>query len=87
MPSIDDIAAVPDGVETFSTWKEVTVVYHEGVPGHHLQISHAMADGESLNRWQRMSWVSGHVDASACRVRPLHTSLVNGSGYRPGRTP
>jgi uncharacterized protein (DUF885 family) len=36
--------SVPDGVETFSTWKEVTVVYHEGVPGHHLQISHAMAD-------------------------------------------
>jgi uncharacterized protein (DUF885 family) len=35
--------SVPDGVETFSTWKEVTVVYHEGVPGHHLQISHAMA--------------------------------------------
>src|SRR6266702_1866166 len=50
--------SVPDGVESFSTWKEVTVVYHEGVPGHHLQISHAMADRKSLNRWQRMSWVS-----------------------------
>ena len=24
--------SVPDGVEAFSTWKEVTVVYHEGVP-------------------------------------------------------
>src|SRR3984957_19920491 len=34
--------SVPDGVEAFSTWKEVTVVYHEGVPGHHLQISHAL---------------------------------------------
>ena len=22
--------SVPDGVEAFSTWKEVTVVYHEG---------------------------------------------------------
>ena len=36
--------SVPDGIETFSTWKEVTVVYHEGVPGHHLQISHVMAE-------------------------------------------
>src|SRR5580698_10187431 len=52
--------SVPDGVEAFSTWKEVTVVYHEGVPGHHLQISHAMAARESLKRWQRMSWASGH---------------------------
>ena len=23
---------------TFSTWREVTTVYHEGVPGHHLQV-------------------------------------------------
>ena len=29
--------SVPDGVEDFVTWKEVTVVFHEGVPGHHLQ--------------------------------------------------
>jgi uncharacterized protein (DUF885 family) len=57
--------SVPDGVETFSTWKEVTVVYHEGVPGHHLQISHAMADRQNLNRWQRMSWVSGHGEGWA----------------------
>ena len=27
------------GIDTFSTWKEVTTVYHEGVPGHHLQIA------------------------------------------------
>src|SRR5450755_2190701 len=39
--------SVPDGVETFSTWTAVTVVYHEGVPSHHLQISHAMPDRES----------------------------------------
>ncbi|MFP5281934.1 MAG: DUF885 domain-containing protein, partial [Actinomycetes bacterium] len=31
--------AVPEGVDTFSTWKELTTVYHEGVPGHHLQIA------------------------------------------------
>ena len=67
--------SVPDGVETFSTWKEVTVVYHEGVPGHHLQISHAMADTESLNRWQRMSWVSGHGEGWALYAERLMGEL------------
>jgi uncharacterized protein (DUF885 family) len=67
--------SVPDGVETFSTWKEVTVVYHEGVPGHHLQISHAMADRESLNRWQRMSWVSGHGEGWALYAERLMGEL------------
>src|SRR6202522_3541270 len=67
--------SVPDGVETFSTWKEVTVVYHEGVPGHHLQISLAMADTESLNRWQRMSWVSGHGEGWALYAERLMGEL------------
>ena len=67
--------SVPDGVETFSTWKEVTVVYHEGVPGHHLQISHAMAKRESLNRWQRMSWVSGHGEGWALYAERLMGEL------------
>jgi uncharacterized protein (DUF885 family) len=66
--------SVPDGVEAFSTWKEVTVVYHEGVPGHHLQISHAMAE-ESLNRWQRMSWVSGHGEGWALYAERLMGEL------------
>jgi uncharacterized protein (DUF885 family) len=67
--------SVPDGVETFSTWKEVTVVYHEGVPGHHLQASHAMAATESLNRWQRMSWVSGHGEGWALYAERLMGEL------------
>jgi uncharacterized protein (DUF885 family) len=67
--------SVPDGVETFSTWKEVTVVYHEGVPGHHLQISLAMADRGSLNRWQRMSWVSGHGEGWALYAERLMGEL------------
>src|SRR3984885_3813857 len=67
--------SVPDGVETFSTWKEVTVVYHEGVPGHHLQMSHAMADRQSLNRWQRMSFVSGHGEGWALYAERLMGEL------------
>ena len=67
--------SVPDGVETFATWKEVTVVYHEGVPGHHLQISQAMAETKSLNRWQRMSWVSGHGEGWALYAERLMGDL------------
>jgi uncharacterized protein (DUF885 family) len=67
--------SVPDGVETFSTWKEITVVYHEGVPGHHLQVSVALADRESLNRWQRMSWVSGHGEGWALYAERLMGEL------------
>jgi len=67
--------SVPDGVETFSTWKEVTVVYHEGVPGHHLQTSHAMAQRETLNRWQRMSFVSGHEEGWALYAERLMGEL------------
>jgi len=67
--------SVPDGVETFATWKEVTVVYHEGVPGHHLQVSHALANTESLNRWQRMSWVSGHGEGWALYAERLMGEL------------
>jgi uncharacterized protein (DUF885 family) len=35
--------AVEPGREVFSTWRETSTVYHEGVPGHHLQIATAVA--------------------------------------------
>ena len=34
--------SVPEGVTEFDTWRELTTVYHEGVPGHHLQIGQAV---------------------------------------------
>ena len=67
--------SVPDGVETFAPWKEVTNVHHEGVPGHHLQVSLAMANTERLNRWQRMSWVSGHGEGWALYAERLMGEL------------
>ena len=42
--------ALAEGVEEFSTWKEVTTIYHEGVPGHHLQSAQVVFDRERLNR-------------------------------------
>jgi uncharacterized protein (DUF885 family) len=68
--------AVPQGVETFSTWKEVTTVYHEGVPGHHLQIAQTRYRSELLNRWQRlMAGCSGHAEGWALYSERLMDEL------------
>ncbi len=68
--------AVPDGVDTFSTWREVTTVFHEGVPGHHLQVAQTAYRSELLNRWQRtMCWVSGHGEGWALYAERLMDDL------------
>jgi uncharacterized protein (DUF885 family) len=68
--------SVPSGLDSFATWKEVTTVYHEGVPGHHLQISQSLAEQENLNRWQRlMSWVSGYGEGWATYAERLMGEL------------
>jgi uncharacterized protein (DUF885 family) len=68
--------ALADGVEEFSTWREVTTIYHEGVPGHHLQSAQAVFDRERLNRWQRlMCWVSGHGEGWALYAERLMDEL------------
>jgi uncharacterized protein (DUF885 family) len=68
--------ALADGVEDFSTWKEVTTIYHEGVPGHHLQAAIAAFGAGHLNRWQRlMCWVSGHGEGWALYAERLMEEL------------
>jgi uncharacterized protein (DUF885 family) len=65
-----------DGVEDFSTWKELTTIYHEGVPGHHLQVAQAIYLQGQLNRWQRlMCWVSGHGEGWALYAERLMDEL------------
>jgi uncharacterized protein (DUF885 family) len=68
--------AVPEGINTFSTWKEVTTVYHEGVPGHHLQIAQNAYRSELLNRWQRkLFFCSGHGEGWALYAEQLMDEL------------
>ncbi len=68
--------ALADGVEEFCTWKEVTTIYHEGVPGHHLQISEAIFQKDRLNRWQRlMCGTSGHSEGWALYAERLMAEL------------
>ena len=61
-----------------------TTVFHEGVPGHHLQCAQTAYRTDLLNRWQRsMCWVSGHGEGWALYAERLMDEL----GYlvRPGR--
>ena len=58
--------AVEPGREVFSTWREASVVYHEGVPGHHLQVATAVCRKETLNDYQRLlAGTSAHAEGWA----------------------
>jgi uncharacterized protein (DUF885 family) len=68
--------SVPEGVTTFNTWREKTTVYHEGVPGHHLQIGQAVYERATLNSWRRLAcWVSGHGEGWALYAERLMADL------------
>ena len=68
--------SVPDGIDEFSPWREVTTVFHEGVPGHHLQVAQTAYRSETLNRWQRlMCWCSGHAEGWALYAERLMEEL------------
>ncbi|TFV58848.1 DUF885 domain-containing protein [Mycobacterium sp. PS03-16] len=79
--------SVPPGKETFHTWQETTTVFHEGVPGHHLQIGHAVVLADQLNRWRRLGcWVSGHGEGWALYAERLMAELgwLDDDGARMG---
>lgn len=79
--------SVPPGVDTFHTWQETTTVFHEGVPGHHLQIGRAVALAGELNRWRRLAcWVSGHGEGWALYAERLMAELgwLDDPGARMG---
>ena len=68
--------SVPEGVTEFDTWRETTTVYHEGVPGHHLQIAQQVYNREELNSWRRLaSWCSGHGEGWALYAERLMADL------------
>ncbi len=79
--------SVPAAVTSFSTWRELTTVYHEGVPGHHLQIAQTTLHKDTLNRWRRLaSWISGHGEGWALYAEWLMADLgyLDDLGMRMG---
>jgi uncharacterized protein (DUF885 family) len=68
--------SVPDGVTEFDTWRELTTVYHEGVPGHHLQLGQAVYNRAELNSWRRLvAGYSGHLEGWALYAERLMEEL------------
>ncbi|MFL1999082.1 DUF885 domain-containing protein [Microbacterium sp. A1-JK] len=68
--------SVPEGVNDFDTWRELTTVYHEGVPGHHLQIAQAVYNRAQLNSWRRLlAGTSGHAEGWALYAERLMEQL------------
>jgi uncharacterized protein (DUF885 family) len=79
--------SVPKGVTEFGTWRELTTVYHEGVPGHHLQVGQTIHRKGLLNRWRRLaSWTSGHGEGWALYAEWLMAELghMDDPGNRMG---
>ncbi|HEX2855992.1 MAG TPA: DUF885 domain-containing protein [Propionibacteriaceae bacterium] len=79
--------SVPEGEDSFGTWSELTTVYHEGVPGHHLQIAQTAARSDLLNRWRRFgAWVSGNGEGWALYAEWLMGELgfMDDPGNRMG---
>ncbi len=68
--------SVPEGITEFDTWRETTTVYHEGVPGHHLQIAQAVYNRGTLNTWRRqLAGTSGHAEGWALYAERLMEDL------------
>jgi uncharacterized protein (DUF885 family) len=68
--------SVPADQQDYATWRETSTVYHEGVPGHHLQIATAVYQADTLNRFQRlMSGTSGYCEGWALYAERLMREL------------
>lgn len=68
--------SVPPNEEQFHTWQERTTVFHEGVPGHHLQLGQAVALSSQLNMWRSLAaWNSGHGEGWALYAEQLMAEL------------
>ena len=56
---------VPAGVDSVATWRDVSTLHHEGLPGHHLQFAVTHSLGH-LHPWQRyLCELHGYVEGWA----------------------
>ena len=72
------------GRERFGIWAELTTVFHEGVPGHHLQLGQLrVVPPDRLSRFARLNGVSGYSEGWALYAERLADEL--GWHTTPGR--
>jgi uncharacterized protein (DUF885 family) len=66
----------PGERERLPYWQEVTTAYHEGFPGHHLQVGTAVVERERLSRFERVVvWYSGSGEGWALYAERLMDEL------------
>ncbi len=64
------------GNTRFPLWGEVSICYHEGVPGHHLQVAQVRYLADQLTRFERLlAWSSGHGEGWALYAERLMGEL------------
>jgi len=64
------------GKTRFPLWGEVSTAYHEGVPGHHLQLAQLTYLAATLNRFQRVgAFVPGYSEGWALYAERLMGEL------------
>ena len=63
------------GRSTFPLWLEKAICYHEGVPGHHLEVGGAKARPSGMTRFQRLSSTSGYSEGWALYAERLMGEL------------
>jgi uncharacterized protein (DUF885 family) len=64
------------GKTRFPLWGEVSTAYHEGVPGHHLQMGMLTYIAGELSRFQRLgAFVPGHTEGWALYAERLMDEL------------
>ncbi|MGI8331797.1 DUF885 domain-containing protein [Actinomadura scrupuli] len=68
---------VPAGTEEVVTWSVPATMFHEGVPGHHLQLGMTVLNAAKLNRFQRVSaeLFPGHCEGWALYAERLMAEL------------
>ena len=67
----------PTGGKTrFPLWSEVSIAYHEGVPGHHFHLGTTVYLSDRLSRFQRLlGGTSGHIEGWALYAERLMGEL------------
>ncbi len=65
-----------NGRRHFPKWGDVSIAYHEGVPGHHLQVAGVRLLARELSRFQRtLTFISGHGEGWALYAERLMGEL------------
>jgi uncharacterized protein (DUF885 family) len=72
------------GKSRFPTWEHISTWYHEGVPGHHLQLAQWLLVGPAMSKFQSsLGWVSANCEGWALYAERLMDEL--GFFTDPGR--